>query len=398
MSDYLQTVRRATTGRSVLGWVALACLVLNGAFWGSLMLDLLRPPSPLSPQAIQAGLSIAAFALVLPLAWSSILPNSPAMRLLQKSSWALPGQLAFTASAVFLTWLAANWLHIWWSAQPTIAESGQSTLLTISSLIAGTLVPALSWATMTPEAWIAHIEQARQVRRLEHAMRMEEAAMRASYARAVSLLNAGLCNLTIDQRKELGGILGGFARVQQQALQAIGESWKTMYGVDHELGLVDDDKLIESYGKVVNLLADGNHAMIETIDRADEANSFRPVDRADEETREYIARSTDRHQYAPERAHRAHGGRPGAPAHRPATGPVVTLPVDHPPDRARPYDQAFAAARVGLDGAWKRGDLERTLSISKTQALTYIQAWLISHDIIKLDAPRDHYVFAEVNQ
>jgi hypothetical protein len=271
--DYTQTLRRATTGRSVLGWVALACLVLNGGFWGTLMIDLLEPPSPLSPQAIQAGLSIAAFALVLPLAWSSILPNSPAMRLLQKSSWALPGQLAFTASAVFLTWLGANWLHLWWSAQPAIAESGNATLLTISSLIAGTLVPALSWATMTPEAWIAHIEQARQVRRLEHAMRMEEAAMRASYARAVSLLNAGLCNLTIDQRKELGGILGGFARVQQQALRAIGESWKTMYGVDHELGLVDDDKLIESYGKVVNLLADGNHAMIETIDRADEAES-----------------------------------------------------------------------------------------------------------------------------
>jgi hypothetical protein len=72
---------------------------------------------------------------------------------------------------------------------------------------------------------------------------------------------------------------------------------------------------------------------------------------------------------------------------------VVTLPVDHPTDRTRPYDQAFAAARVGLDGAWKRGDLERALSVSKTQALTYIQAWLVSGDIIKLDDPRDHYAF-----
>jgi hypothetical protein len=229
------------------------------------------------------------------------------------------------------------------------------------------------------------------VRRLEHAMRMEEAAMRASYARAVSLLNAGLCNLTIDQRKELGGILGSFARVQQQALRAIGESWKTMYGVDHELGLVDDDKLIESYGKVVNLLADGNHAMIETIDRADEAL----VDRAHDEVQEHIARSTDRHQYAAEPARRSRTVRPGTSAHRPTAGPVVTFPVDHPPDRARPYDQAFAAARVGLDGAWKRGDLERALSVSKTQALTYIQAWLVSGDIIRLDEPRDHYVFTE---
>lgn len=275
--DYTQTLRRATTGRSVLGWVALACLVLNGAFWGTLMLDLLKPRSPLSPQAIQAGLSIAAFALVLPLAWSSILPNSPAMRLLQKSSWALPGQLAFTVSAVFLTWLASNWLYMWWSAQPSIAETGQATLLTVSSLIAGTLVPALSWATMTPEAWIAHIEQARQVRRLEHAMRMEEAAMRASYARAVSLLNAGLCNLTIDQRKELGGILGGFARVQQQALQGVANSWKDMYGVEAELGLVDDQALLDQYGKVVNALADGSNAMLDVTDHVSEITESRAL-------------------------------------------------------------------------------------------------------------------------
>lgn len=261
----MHMTRRAATGRSVLGWVALACLVLNGAFWGTLMLDLLDPPSPLSPQAIQAGLSIAAFALVLPLAWSSVLPNSPAMRLLQKSNWQLPGQVAFTASAVFLTYLAGSWLYFWWDAQPSIAESGNAMFLTISSLIAGTLVPALSWAAMTPEQWIAQIEQARQVRRLEHAMRMEEAAMRASYARAVALLNAGLCNLTIEQRRELGGILGGFARVQQQALQAIGQSWKTMYGVDTELGLIEDKQLIEQYRQVVDLLADGNDAMAETV-------------------------------------------------------------------------------------------------------------------------------------
>src|SRR4029453_545492 len=120
---------------SVLGWVALACLILNGAFWGSLMLDLLAPPRILSPQTIQAGLSIAAFALVLPLAWSSLLPNSPAMRLLQRQSWHLPGQLAITAAAVFLTWLAGSWLYLWWKAQPNIAASGQALFLTISSLI-----------------------------------------------------------------------------------------------------------------------------------------------------------------------------------------------------------------------------------------------------------------------
>lgn len=392
--DYMQMARRATTGRSVLGWVALVCLILNGAWWGTLMLDLLRPPSPLSPQAIQAALSIAAFALVLPLCWSSLLPNSPAMRLLQRQSWHLPGQMAITAAAVFLTWFAGYWTWIWWGAQPTIKESGNALFLTISSLIAGTLVPALSWAAMTPEQWIAQIEQARQVKRLEHALKMEEAAMRATYARAVALLNAGLCNLTIEQRQELGGILGGFARVQQQALIAIGQSWRDMYGVEQLSGGMPDQQIVEQYRKVVNLLGEGSEAMEETAIRA-----TLPAlgDRAGEETREYIARSNDRHQYATEPARRAPTARPGGPAHRPTSGPVVGRPVsDRASERAHAeaYDTAYRA--LGSN-AWRRAELEEALKVSKTQALTYIQAWLAGRDITKLDEPRDHYVFAEVN-
>lgn len=405
MDDLYRQAKRATSGRSALGWVALVCLFLNSAFWGTLMLDLLKPPSLISPQAIQAGLSIAAFALVLPLAWSSLLPNSPAMRLLQRQSWHLPGQLAITAAAVFLTWLAATWLHLWWQAQPTIAESGQALFLTISSLIAGTLVPALSWAAMTPEQWIATIEQARQVKRLEHAMQMEEAAMRASYARAVSLLNAGLCNLTIDQRRELGGILGGFARVQQQALQAIGQSWKQMYGVESAMGLIEDKQLIESYGKVVNLLADGNEAMGDVVDYVAQTpaltapppgRSFteRRADRPTDRMTALAARSNTPHQDTADRVHRTTGRTTG----RTTSGPPADTRTRHPDDRTagRPYAQPFDAAWRVLHGAWRRSELETALSVSKTQASEYIRAWIVSGDIIKLDEPRDHYQFTEV--
>jgi hypothetical protein len=222
MNTSLQAARRATMGTSVLGWVELACLILNSLFWGSLMLDLLVPPSIFSPQCLQAALSMVALALILPLFWSMLLPSSPAGRLLQKQSWATPGYVATTAAAIFLTWLAGVWLRAWWQAQPNVTEVGADMLLSISSLIAGILVPALSWCVTTPEQWIAAIEQARHVKRIEHTIKMEEAAMRAAYARAVSLLHADLTNLTIEQRRELAGILGGFARMQQHSLTQIG--------------------------------------------------------------------------------------------------------------------------------------------------------------------------------
>src|SRR5262245_16126547 len=226
-----QTARRATVGKSMLGWAAFTCLILNGAFWASLMLDMLAPPSIFSPQSLQAALSTVAFALILPLFWSMLLPSSPAGRLRQRQQWATPGYVATTAAAGFLTWLAGTWLRAWWAAQPNVVDAGADYLLMICSLIAGILVPALAWCVTTPEQWIAAIEQARHVKRIEHAMRMEEAAMKAAYARGVALLHADLTNLTIEQRRELAGILGGFARMQQQAMGQIAASWKDMYGV-----------------------------------------------------------------------------------------------------------------------------------------------------------------------
>lgn len=393
MQDYVQKARRATVGVSALGWIALACLAGSFAFWATLFFDLLAPARLWSPQMIQVLLNTVVFALVLPLFWSMLLPSSPAGRLLQKQQWATPGYAAVVAAALFLTYHSGRWLFTWQSVQPNVRDAGEAAMLTGTSLIGTVLLPALAWCVTTPEQWVAQIEQARHVRRLEHAMRMEEAAMRASYARAVALLNAGISNLTIEQRRELGGILGGFARAQQQALYAIGQSWKEMYGVESLMGGTPDPQIVEQYTQVVSLLAEGGNAMDET---AILATLPAPVDRADEETREYIARSNDRHQYAAEPARRAPTVRPGAPAHRPTSGPPVgDRATGRPGDR--PSHDAYLAAYATLRGAWKRSELEQALSISKTQALTYIQAWLASGDIIKVDEPRDHYTFTGVN-
>lgn len=362
MESIPQSVRRAAVGTSVLGWVALLCLILNAAFWGSLMLNLLAPPAVFSPQTLQAALATVAFALILPLFWSMLLPSSPAGRLLQKQTWHLPGQLAVTFGAVFLTWLAGVWLRAWWAAQPNVTEAGADLLLTISSLIAGTLVPALAWCVLTPEQWIAQLEQARAVKRLEHAMKMEEAVLKASYARAVALLNADLTALTVGERRELGGILGAFARTQQQALAQIAATWKAMYGVEAVFTSTPDRALLAQYQEVARLLTDGSDAFGQA---AADAGAFAPLAAHQDTEMIDVTERSD----------------------RTSSGPAAD---QRTVDRT-PYERAYATARRALSGAWKRVDLEQALSISKTQAHDYITAWLASGDLERLTEPRDHY-------
>jgi hypothetical protein len=404
MNDYMQTARRATVGVSALGWIALLCLIGSIGWWLSLFINLLAPPGLFSAEMIQTFLMTIAFSLVLPLFWSMLLPSSPAGRLLQKQQWATPGYVAVVAAALFLTYHAWRWSYAWWLGRPDEVAQHQALMLSVTTLITAVLLPALAWCVVTPEQWIAQIEQARQVKRIEMAMKMEEAAMRASYARAVALLNAGISTLAIEQRQELGGILGGFARAQQQALTAIGQSWKDMYGVEAIMGGTPDKQLIAQYSQVVNLLAEGNEAMDDVAYVAQERALAAPSDRTDDhDTREYIARSLAAHrtraphQDTADRASRPNDRTTERPNDRTTSGPAADHRTTERPNDRTPYEQAFVTARRGLRGAWRRSELEHVLSVSKTQAHAYIQAWLASGDIIKLDEPRDHYSFMEVD-
>jgi len=382
--------RRATVGRSALGWIALLCLIGSGVFWLSLFVDLLAPATPWSPQALQAFLMVVAYALVLPLFWSMLLPSSPAGRLLQKTAFATPGYIAVVGLAFFLTYYAGQILLGWWGVQSNIKDTGSALWLTITSLIAGVFVPALSWTVVTPEQWIAQIEQARHVRRIEQAMRMEEAAMHAAYARAVTLLNADLTSLTISQRRELAGILGGFARVQQDALRSIAASWKDMYGVEAHLAVVPDQELIAGYRQVANLLTSGVDKLqpvldyVEDIADDDAADYVTPDEqlmrrarRSEEEAaglREELRELRERLYNDSQRSHQ--DAAPVIPATPP---PVATEP---PPPRcaamrrdAPRYAAEYQAALAQLPGTWSAGRLAGVLGKPERTARDRIAAW-----------------------
>jgi hypothetical protein len=362
-------LRRETTSTSVLGRTAFACLFLNGAFWAAIIYSLLSPQAVLSAQAIQIALSVVAFAIILPLFWSMLLPSSPAGRLLQKQTWHLPGQVAITMAALFLTYVAGTLMRIWWNSQSAVAEAGLATTFTMVSLIVGVLVPAIAWCVVTPEQWAAQLEQVRAVRRIEHAMALEEAAMRASYARAVSLLNADLINLSIEQKQELAGILGGFARVQQQAIGSIAASWKDMYGVEQAVNSIPDDELMQQYRNVAAALTDSADMFAQSANYAQQIA-------APGATAPTAAHPDARSVAAP--------SAPNATV-RPSSEPLVA------PSATVPHVQPYDAAQRALSGAWKRSELEKALSVSKTQASTYIRDWIAAGLVITLSNPRDHY-------
>jgi hypothetical protein len=264
-------------------------------------------------------------------------------------------------------------------------------MLAMTSLIAAVLLPALSWCVVTPEQWIAQIEQARHVKRLEHAMQMEEASMRAMYARAVSLLHADLTNLTLEQRRELAGILGTFARVQQHSLQAIAQSWHDMYGVEAQLATIPDQQLLDGYQQVANLLTEGGEAMSSSVRYAtrmqvlaappasanERQRSPQTAQRSPTAVEPPDAETDDR-----ERIHE----RSAAIPPRTANGTSVSTAND-----------TLAAARRALGASvWTRADLERVLSVQKTKASEYVKAWREAGALSDINDPAYHYQFREV--
>jgi hypothetical protein len=229
-------------------------------------------------------------------------------------------------------------------------------------------LPALAWTIVTPEQWVAQIEQARQVRRLEQTLKLEDAAMRAWYARAVTLLNAELTNLTIEQRRELAGILGGFTRIQQRALESIATSWKDIYGIEAHLAIVPDTELLAHYRQVADVLADSSEVLAGTTEYA-------------------MLTSPQQRTPAP------------SPVSRqpPQVSPAVASSAPALPSGKTINMHTLRAAHRALGATiWDRHLLEQTLNIRRSKALELIREWREAGHVQDIHDPAYHYQFQGV--
>jgi hypothetical protein len=237
-------VKRATVARTALDSIAAVCLGASGAFWFSLYYAVLSPPALLSRQTVIVGAMGLVYTLVLPLLWSILVPSTPAGMLLQKTQHGTWGFIVVIPTALYLTWHGGTLLRVWWMAQPYVVESNQDLPLTISCLIAFVLVPALAWTQVTPERWLAQVQQAHLVRKIEVMHAADIALAKTAYLRSLKILSAGLSNATAAERQEVVGTLKALHLAQNDTLLAIAGTFKEIAGIEYRVPNEFDDMSI----------------------------------------------------------------------------------------------------------------------------------------------------------
>src|SRR5258706_14717124 len=257
--DWSET-RRRTTAMSVLDWIALFCLGASLLFWGVLYFTLIAPPLPqVAPQTFVALALTVMSALIIPLFWSILVPPTPAGQLLQKTQWGTIGFWVVLGAALYMTWYANQWIGLWWFNQTIIRENNLVGPVTIFCLIGFILVPSLAWTVVTPERWLLQIHQAREVRKIERMMQLEDLSYKAMIARTRAILNAELAGAAVSRIPELAGLLMTSEKLTHQALYQVAQGYKAMYNAELRLGLESQPELEERYRSTVNYLVQAHN-------------------------------------------------------------------------------------------------------------------------------------------
>lgn len=370
MEQRYRQLQRATVARSALDVIAIIFLFAGFAFWGVTFWQLLSPPSLLSLLSIQAAVLALAFALAAPLLLSMLVPTTPAGQLLQKTQWATIGFYVILASALFLVYQAEQMIEIWLYAQPGVVEGHFERRLAIVLVIAFVVVPALAWIQLTPERWVAAVQQAHQVRKLEVQQRGELAIIKASLVRAETLAAIGWANLLPLEKEEAIGSLHGLLMASSDTMRAIVRTLGV--SADLERSIMGDDEIADQLDYVTRA--------IDVLPEADRPAAPRAVPAADQ---------TTAHEVQQDAA-------PAAPPPRPAAAAIPAPPQSAAVSRSQPqYAAEYHAAHQKLTGVWSSTDLGEVIGKSPRAALDRIYAWIAGGLVQKGVDGKGTYYFTE---
>src|SRR6266508_6082042 len=252
MEQHYRRMQRATVARSALDVIALVFLFSGFAFWSVAFWQLLSPPALLSLLSIQAVVLALAFSLAAPLLLSMLVPTTPAGQLLQKTQWATVGFYVILGAAIYLVYQAEQLIELWLYAQPAVAEAGFERRLAIVLVISFVIVPALAWVQLTPERFLAQIQQAHQVRKLEMMQRGEIAIVRGRLIWAEQKAAVGFANLLPAEQREVIDTLHGLFRGIPDQQRAIARTMEI--GADLERTMMGDADLAEHFDYVAEAL------------------------------------------------------------------------------------------------------------------------------------------------
>jgi len=343
MNTRYRQLQRATVARSALDIVALIFLFAGFAFWGVAFWQLLSPPALLSLLSIQAAVLAVAFSLAAPLLLSMLVPTTPAGQLLQKTQWATIGFYVILASALYLIFQAEQLIELWLYAQPGVSSSHFERRLAIVLVIAFVVVPALAWIQLTPERWVAAVQQAHQVKKLEMQQRGELAIIKASLLRAETLAAIGWANLLPLEREEavksLRGLLMASSDTMRGVVRTLGIS------ADLERSIMGDDEIADELDYVTQSID-----VLPEIAPPRSPSASPPLERG---ARQDAA--------------------PASPQPRPAAPPPRPAAQHSAPQRyAVEYDTAIQM----LNGAWSVHALGDVLGVAERTARDRLNAWI----------------------
>jgi hypothetical protein len=251
----LQQLKRATVARSALDVIALIFLGCSFCFWLVAFVQLLAPPALVHLLTLQAIVLALVYALAAPLLLSALVPTTPAGQLLQKTQWRTFGFTAIVAAAIFLTYQGERMIETWLVSQPGVAESGMAGTLAISLSIAFVLIPALAWTQLTPERWLAQIEQAHQVRKLELQQSGEIAIIKARLLWAEQKAAMSYANLLPAEQQEVLGTLRGLFMGIADTQRGIARTLGITAELERAYPTLDDATIADGMAHIAGVLA-----------------------------------------------------------------------------------------------------------------------------------------------
>ena len=382
-------MKRATVARSALDVIALIFLGCSFVFWSVAFFQLLSPPVIASLLTLQAAVLASVYALAAPLLLSALVPTTPAGQLLQKTQLRTVGFAAVVAAAFFLTYQGNQTIELWLVNQPGVAEAGMARTLAISLSIAFVLIPALAWTQLTPERWLAQIQQAHQVRKLEIMHSGEIAIIKSRLLWAEQRAAVSYANLLPGEQAEvrdtLRGLLMGIADTQRGIAHTLGISAE----LERTFPTLDDMTIAESMERVGALLEVPARALDDVLMASyeeEEAPRRPPPSHAQREALADAAIAIQHPDAAP--------AIPASPS-RPAAGPAPQRPAA-PRSAPQRYAVEYAGARDALaeTKVWSVRQLAEALSLHERTARDRLNAWM-ERGLVKAAETKGLFYFTE---
>src|SRR6185295_1511846 len=104
---------------------------------------------------------------------------------------------------------ARNLMLSWFAAQPAVAGAQLDAAYTLAALIGFVVIPALAWIQVSPERWLAEIQQAHLVKKLELEQSGELAIIKARLLWAEQKAAIGYAKLLPTEQQEVRDTLRG---------------------------------------------------------------------------------------------------------------------------------------------------------------------------------------------